>query len=90
MESKDEISKDVFTLCANKIKSLEIKNAKLVEEVKSLKIHLQDAAREMKLLIDEVNTTRRKSRGNTDEPEFYDYQTCYELMKLSIEINNND
>lgn len=49
---------------------------------------LKSAAKELKLLIDDVNVMnlRRASTLNLDEPEHHDYQTCYELMKLSGEI----
>lgn len=47
---------------------------------------LEGAARELKLLIDDVNVANsmKAERDNLDEPEFHDYQTCYELHKLSL------
>ena len=52
------------------------------------KMLLKSAAKELKLLIDDVNVAnlRKADAGSLDEPDHYDYQTCYDLMALSEEI----
>lgn len=50
---------------------------------------LIQAAEELKNMIDLNNDQIRKGVESTDsdEPEYYDYQTCYELMVMAHGIN---
>ncbi len=49
---------------------------------------IENAAEELACLITKINKDLKSSIVGTDadEPEYYDYQTCYQLMVLAKEI----
>ncbi len=49
---------------------------------------IENAAEELACLITTMNKYLKSSTAGTDldEPDYYDYQTCYELMVLAKEI----
>ena len=49
---------------------------------------IENAAEELACLITTMNKDLKSSIEGTDadEPEYYDYQTCYQLMVLAKEI----
>tara|TARA_R110000764_G_scaffold10764_14_gene32877 strand:+ start:1456 stop:1632 length:177 start_codon:yes stop_codon:yes gene_type:complete len=49
---------------------------------------IESAAEELAVLIAKVNDELKSNITSTDldEPDYYDYQTCYELMCLAKEI----
>jgi len=50
---------------------------------------LASAAEELKVMIDLANEQLKKevSCNSLDPPDYYDYQTCYELMCLSRDLS---
>ena len=49
---------------------------------------IESAAEELAVLITKVNDELKSNITSTDldEPDYYDYQTCYELMVLAKEL----
>ena len=49
---------------------------------------IENAAEELAFLIGKINDDLKSNITSTDldEPDYYDYQTCYELMFLAKEI----
>ena len=49
---------------------------------------IENAAEELSCLIGKINADLKSSITSTDldEPDYYDYQTCYELMVLAKEL----
>ncbi len=49
---------------------------------------IESAAQELECLITKINNDLKSNIVGTDldEPDYYDYQTCYELMGLAKEI----
>ena len=49
---------------------------------------IENAAEELECLIKTLNDKMRNEITGTDldEPDYYDYQTCYELMVLAKEL----
>ena len=52
------------------------------------RILIESAAEELACLIAKINNDLKSNITSTDldEPDYYDYQTCYELMVLAKEI----
>jgi hypothetical protein len=49
---------------------------------------IENAAEELACLIRKINDDLKSNITSTDldEPDYYDYQTCYELMALAKEL----
>ena len=49
---------------------------------------VESAAEELAFLIDKINDDLKSNITSTDldDPDYYDYQTCYELMVLAKEL----
>ena len=49
---------------------------------------VESAAEELSCLIDKINDDLKSNITSTDldDPDYYDYQTCYELMVLAKEL----
>lgn len=49
---------------------------------------IENAAEELACLIGKINDDLKANISSTDldDPDYYDYQTCYELMVLAKEI----
>ena len=49
---------------------------------------IESAAEELESLIRKVNDSMKENTKSTDldEPDYYDYQTCHELMVLAKEL----
>lgn len=56
--------------------------------IKSDKLLLVRAAEELACLIEIVNNDLKIkiTSADLDDPDYYDYQTCYELMVLAKEM----
>lgn len=57
--------------------------------IKSEQVRLiENAAEELACLISIINKDLKNNISSADlgEPDYYDYQTCYELMVLAKEI----
>lgn len=49
---------------------------------------IENAAEELAYLIGKINDDLKSkiTSSDMDEPDYYDYQTCYELMLLAKEL----